>query len=269
MTLLNTLGVWPWAILAIIPPAIVALYFLKLRRRPVEVSSTYLWRRSIEDLHVNSLWQRLRRNLLLLLQLILLALLMLALLRPSWRGEQLLGDRFVFLIDNSASMRATDVAGSRLDEAKRRAGRMIDRMHAGREAMIVSFADTAEVVQSFTGDRDVLRQRLAEIAPTDRRTSIREALKVIAGATKRATGISPGQDGPHPNPLPEGEGTAVPTILYLLSDGRFPAVDDVRLGNTEVVFLPVGSKTAANVAVTAFAVRRHETDPDRLQAIAR
>ena len=100
---------WQWAILLAVPPAIVALYFLKLKRQPLEVPSTYLWHRAIEDLHVNSIWQRLRRSILLLLQLLLVLLLMLAVLRPGWRGATLQGDRFIFLIDNSASMKATDV----------------------------------------------------------------------------------------------------------------------------------------------------------------
>ena len=73
----NTLAPWQWAIVALVPPAIVALYFLKLKRQPLEVPSTYLWKKSIEDLHVNSLWQRLRQNLLLFLQLLLVALAML------------------------------------------------------------------------------------------------------------------------------------------------------------------------------------------------
>ena len=67
--------------------------------------------KSIEDMHVNSLWQRLRQNLLLFLQLLLVALAMLALLRPGWEGTKLEGDRFIFLVDNSASMSATDVNG--------------------------------------------------------------------------------------------------------------------------------------------------------------
>ena len=52
-----------WAVLAGVPVGIIALYFLKLRRRPVQVPSTLLWRRSLEDLHVNSLFQRLRMSL--------------------------------------------------------------------------------------------------------------------------------------------------------------------------------------------------------------
>ena len=51
-----------WFVLAGIPVGIIALYFLKLRRRPVRVPSTILWRRSLEDLHVNSLFQRCGRT---------------------------------------------------------------------------------------------------------------------------------------------------------------------------------------------------------------
>jgi len=68
--LINTLSFWQWGLLLAVPPAIILLYFLKLKRRPLQVPSTYLWHRSIEDLHVNTVWQRLRRNLLLFLQLL-------------------------------------------------------------------------------------------------------------------------------------------------------------------------------------------------------
>src|SRR5437764_15310879 len=100
------LGITAWAILAGVPIGIIALYFLKLRRRPVQVPSTLLWRRSIEDLHVNSLFQRLRRNLLLFLQLLTVFLAMIALLGPRVRGTTSQGQRFVIVIDTSASMSA-------------------------------------------------------------------------------------------------------------------------------------------------------------------
>ena len=144
-------------ILAAVPPAIVALYFLKLKRHPLIVPSTYLWHKSIEDLHVNTIWQRLRRNILLLLQLLIIFLVMGALLRPSWQGTRLIGSRFVFLVDNSASMSATDVKPSRLEEAKSRVSELIDQMKSGDVAMIISFADTARVEQGFTDDRGLLQ----------------------------------------------------------------------------------------------------------------
>ncbi len=87
MSWIPTLAPWEWALLAAVPIGIVLLYFLKLRREPVEVPSTYLWSRTIEDLHVNSLLQRLRRSLLLFLQLLAVALAAIALFRPGVRGE--------------------------------------------------------------------------------------------------------------------------------------------------------------------------------------
>ncbi|MCA1686611.1 MAG: BatA domain-containing protein [Planctomycetia bacterium] len=87
----SPLGGAAWAVLLGIPVGIIALYFLKLRRRPLQVPSTLLWRRSLEDLHVNSLFQRLRRNLLLFLQLLAVLLAMIALTGPRVRGTSAQG----------------------------------------------------------------------------------------------------------------------------------------------------------------------------------
>ncbi|MFY8072017.1 MAG: BatA domain-containing protein [Pirellula sp.] len=75
MTWINMLSPLQWALLLAIPPAVLSLYFLKLKRQEALVPSTMLWKRAIEDLHVNSIWQKLRKNLLLYLQLLFLALL--------------------------------------------------------------------------------------------------------------------------------------------------------------------------------------------------
>src|SRR5437867_5484521 len=118
MQFLNALSPLQWAIATAIPIGVIALYFLKLKRQPVQVPSTFLWQKSVEDLHVNSLFQRLRKNLLLFLQLLVLALTLLALARPAWTGTEVGGQRHVILIDNSASMASTDVEPSRLEWAK-------------------------------------------------------------------------------------------------------------------------------------------------------
>ncbi len=132
-----------WAVLLGIPVGIIALYFLKLRRRPVQVPSTLLWRRSLEDLHVNSLFQRLRRNLLLFLQLLAVFLAMFALLGPRLQGTTAQGRRFVLVVDNSASMAATDVSPSRLEKAKLEAKKIINDMKNDDLAMLISFSDRA------------------------------------------------------------------------------------------------------------------------------
>jgi hypothetical protein len=259
--LINTLAWWQWGLLALVPPAIVLLYFLKLKRRPVEVPSTYLWLRSIEDLHVNTIWQRLRRNLLLFLQLLLLAIVMGALVRPGWEGTKLEGNRFIFLIDNSASMQATDVAPSRLEEAKRQARELIDGMRSGDVAMVVSFADTARIEQMFTDNRRELRRALDGIQPTERGTSLAEALRVAAGLA------NPGRSSPDKTDVQVAE--PLPATLYIFSDGRFEDVTNFSLGNLEPKYQPIGRADAANVGVVMLNVGKHETRANQYQAFAR
>ena len=54
-----------WWVMLGLGIALLLLYFLKLRRQSMTVSSTFLWKKSIEDLHVNSLFQWLKKNFLL------------------------------------------------------------------------------------------------------------------------------------------------------------------------------------------------------------
>ena len=177
----NPLSPLQWTILAGVPVGIIALYFLKLRRRPVQVSSTLLWQRSLEDLHVNSLFQRLRKNLLLFLQLLAVLLAMFALAGPQINGSTEPLTRYILVIDESASMAASDVLPSRLEFAKAEARKIIDNMRRDDLAMIVAFSDTARVVSNYTSNRAQLRKKLSEIVPTQNTTSIREAIQVVSG----------------------------------------------------------------------------------------
>jgi hypothetical protein len=260
----NTLSGWQWALLALVPPAIVALYFLKLKRQPLEVPSTYLWKRSIEDLHVNSLWQRLRQNLLLFLQLLLVALAMLALLRPGWEGAKLDGQRFIFLVDNSASMSAADVddAPDRLAEAKRLAAGLIGQMDSSMTAMIISFADTPQVVQEFTDNRRLLLERLETIKPTARSTDLKGALE-LAGGLANPGRITTEEGGMEVDVVEPQAAT-----LYIFSDGRFEDVKGFSLGNLKPVYVPIGSLEAENLAITTLSTRRSEARPEERQAFA-
>ncbi len=279
---LNTpLGLAAWSALAGVPVGIIALYFLKLRRRPVRVPSTLLWRRSLEDLHVNSLFQRLRRNLLLFLQLLAVALAMLALAGPQMKGTGATGQRFVLMIDTSASMSATDVAPSRLAKAKEEAKKVVTAMDADDLAMVISFTDSARVESNYTGDRRMLAMRIDAIQPTQSRTSLREGLQVAAGLANPSKQI--------------GEGIVASSVvtpkLFIYTDGAFADVEGFSLGNLEpevVVFGPPpppysppaeGSSGADekakihnpsdNVAVVALQARRDEDKPEVYQLFGR
>jgi len=257
----NTLGPAAWTAVALVPPAIFLLYFLKLKRQPLEVPSTYLWTKVVEDLHVNSIWQKLRRNLLLFLQLLLVGLAILALLRPGWQGQTLEGQRFIFLVDNSASMSTEDVDGqTRLEAAKQRVSDLIDQLENDMAAMIISFSDQPDVVQEFTNNQRLLHDALDRIQPTAKRTSIRGALELADGFAN-----------PEKVMIEEGgtefeASTAEPVELFILSDGRFGPVEGFSLGNLRPQYLPIGDDATNNLAVTTLTTRRNENLPEIRQA---
>ena len=72
-------------LLALFAP-LVLFYFLKLKRPRADIPSLVLWRQVLQDHRVNSPFQKFKRNLLLLLQILLLLFLILAALQPFWRG---------------------------------------------------------------------------------------------------------------------------------------------------------------------------------------
>jgi hypothetical protein len=176
---------WAFALAGLMIP-VIALYFLKLKRKRVPIPSTWLWMRSINDLRVNAPFQRLRRNLLLLLQLLLIAAATLALTRPLGRSEPEVGKVWILLIDRSASMGLTDVAPSRLDAAKDQARAAIRNMAELDSVMIVTFARHPQVLLPATRDRVAAESALDGMTPSETSTRITEAFQVAvskAGAS--------------------------------------------------------------------------------------
>ncbi len=215
---------------------ILILYMLKLRRRDVLVSSTLLWQRFLRDREANTPWQRLRRNLLLLLQLLILALLTLALARPFVPAPTVVTGSVVVLLDSSASMQARDVEPTRFDMALRAAREIVAGLKAGNVATIVAVGPQPQVLAQAEGDRSVLRRALDETAPTngaaDWEAAFALAAAVLAGAED--------------------------TQVFIISDGALPETLPPLPG--EVRFVGVGGG-GGNLAITALATREGSAGP--------
>ena len=63
-------------------PLIILLYLLKLRRKPIFVSSSFLWMKAIQDARVDTPFQKLKNNILLILQILVLLILVMVKARP-------------------------------------------------------------------------------------------------------------------------------------------------------------------------------------------
>ncbi len=249
---------------AVAVPLLLLLYFLKLKRRETIVSSTLLWKRAVQDLQVNAPFQRLRRNLLLLLQLLALIAMLLALAGPILSLRRGPGQRYVVLIDRSASMNATDVKPSRLDEARKQARVFVESMRSGSvvslrdvsdHAMVIAFDSHAKVMCNFTSDKRQLAAAIDAIEAGDGTSRLGEAVTVA-----RAFAQSPGTDDSMRNP-------EAPARLVLFSDGRIGDLDTIVVAPDELAFHRIGD-SGDNVAITAMKVRRSYEQPEQLEVYA-
>ena len=253
----------PWnavAAAAIAAPLLLLLYFLKLRRKRLRISSTMLWERAVDDLQVNEPFRWLRASWLLFIQMLALACLALALGRPTIPGGGLLEERVLVLIDTSASMSATDspTDASRLDEAKRRAIELVDDLAGGAAVQVVSFAAEPTTLTGMSTDHNAAKRAIRAIEPTDEPGDLAAALELVSALA-----------------VPAGEGDdAAPPRVVLVADGGPASVGEAVPG--EPVLLRVGpvSNTDAppvldNIGIVAATATRDFADPARLNIFVR
>ncbi len=223
-----------WAALAV---PIVVFYILKIRLRQVPVSTTIFWRQIYDEKRPRSIWQVLRHLVSLLMQLLLLILMVLALAQPFFTWEILQARRLVLVVDNSASMNATDVSPSRLAAAHNLGRQAIAGLRFRDEMAIVAAGTQPRVVCGLTGHERTLAAALDGIQPSD-------------GPTEVAAAVTLGK---------RLLGNAKHGRVIVLSDGCF-ANSDKLLDDERVELRTVGTRVA-NVGITNFQVRRSLVDP--------
>ncbi|MFG0283108.1 MAG: VWA domain-containing protein [Phycisphaerales bacterium JB039] len=166
--------------------ALLAFYLLKLRRRPVRISSILYWRPSAQDQEANVPLRMLRPTLLLLIQALIIALLALAFGRPAIGGGFGGASGVVIIIDQSASMSAPGARSdrSRLDEAKLAARDIVnDALRSGAQLMIVAIGAEARPLTPMTSDRSALRRAIDAIDPTDQPAALDSAARLLSAMT--------------------------------------------------------------------------------------
>jgi hypothetical protein len=274
--LVSFLNVWAFWIAAAVVPALLVLYFLKLRRREEWIASTLLWKRAVQDLQVNAPFQRLRKNLLLFLQLLVLAAGVFALARPMVRSSSAAEGRLVIVIDRSGSMNTREGDQTRLDEAKEQAVRLVKTLNrrsrgwlsflqfsgaaAKTQAMAIAFSDRAAVLSPFTPNTGDLVDIIENIEPTDGRTNIREAIDLAEAYMSPPTRITPGMENVA-NGTPVSAESAAKVVLF--SDGGLADVNDAVLRQGSIDLIRVG-QTRDNVGITALRTQRNYERPEIL-----
>jgi hypothetical protein len=224
--------------LAALAAPIVALYILKVRLRRAPVSTLLFWRQIFDEKKPRSLWQQLRHWISLLLQLAFLALLVTALADPLFRWQQAQARRLVLVLDNSASMNATDAPTTRLEAARIEARRLIEGMRVGDEMAIIVAGSLPQVVCGITDHERTLRQALDAVPATDGPTRVQEAVTLA-----RRLLVEP--QGRHQ--------------IVVVTDAAFDGA--AELAKEEKVELLLVGRRTPNLGITRMQARRSLLDP--------
>ncbi len=247
------------AIAGIAVPLLLLLYFLKLRRQERKVSSTLLWKKSIQDLQVNAPFQKLRRNLLLFLQLLILAAVLFGIANPIANLLRRPERNIILLVDRSGSMRTVESDGhSRLEHAQDAAVQFVTDLPDNSRAMVVSFADSPSVVCTFTDDKRRLTRLIREIEPTDSSSLLGEALPLAIAYSSNLVEVVGAAGSAVPDAALQGAAD-----IELFSDGRIADADKQFVTRGQMRYYRIGAETD-NAGITAFDVRRDFERPGML-----
>ena len=221
------------------------LIHLIMRQKPKRLPFPAL-RFLLERHRTNQTRLRLRHLLLLLLRMAVIATLCLALVRPALTGGVLpvmIGDRpvnAVLLIDTSYSMEYTSAGKTRLDEAKRRAGELLDELPDGSKVAVL---DSAEVGGEWLTSAALARDRVASL-------NLRHANAALPRQIEQAYRLFAEEDRAQENPA-----EARPNVLYVFSDRMRGCWDEgaakglTQPQNVNAVFVDVGAEDPADLAI--------------------
>jgi hypothetical protein len=213
---------------------LLLLYFLKVRRREIKVSSVLLWDTALRDREASTFFQRLQRDPLLILQILALLALTVALARPTVTVSGHGNKRVVIVMDSSASMRATDVDPSRFALAQRQALAAVGHLGEGAEVMVIDAGVQPRVVVPFTRRHDEVVAAIRSLEARDLPNRLGEGVRTARALV--------GQD-------PRAE-------IHVFTDGGHPAALQAQGDDVRVRWTGVGQRSR-NVGITSLAVRRN------------
>jgi hypothetical protein len=251
-------------------PVLLSLYLLKLRRKPLRVSSILLWDQVVQDLQANVPLRWLRWSWLMLLQMAALACLVIAMARPAIPAPSAAAGaaRTIIVVDVSASMSAMDgktAAGarpvSRFDEAKRRALDFIEQLRRSggtrTEAMVIALGAEARIARGFTSDWREWRDAIESLKPTDQPATLDDAVRLAAAGALAGADLE--------KSLPR-------TAMVVFSDGALRPSRERLPGSVDLRLMRAGPEPGvmpANLGIVSMAARRDGEHPSMARVFVR
>ena len=143
-------------------PLILLMYLWKQKYQQRQVPSLFLWEKVLLQTKSQQPWQKLRKNLLMFLQIAAAVLLAFALAGPYIVGKTQVRD-YVLALDCSLSMQATDVVDSRFQAAVADMEALVQNAVPGASFSLVMLTDAPYLAASGTGEKETILRLLQAV----------------------------------------------------------------------------------------------------------
>lgn len=171
---------WPLAFLILIP-VIIIMYLMKQKAKDQPVSSLYLWSEMVKNTQANTPWEKLKRDWLLILQIITLIVLIIALMSPFILSNLAGSGKACIVIDTSASMNTMyDEDITRLEKAKEEAISYVRGLKNGSEISLITSDRSAMLLASKSENKSEVIDQIKKITPSNYAGDTKEGIKMAS-----------------------------------------------------------------------------------------
>ena len=163
---MHFLYLWPLFLLILIP-VIVIMYLLKQKAEQKRVSSLFLWKEMYENRESETPFEKLKKNKLLIIQIITVLVLVFVLMSPYHEDESTDAENVILLIDNSGSMSTLlKSERTRLDYAKNAAKEYVKSLPDNVKITVIACSERTSVAISNSVDKQAVISAINKIEGT-------------------------------------------------------------------------------------------------------
>jgi Mg-chelatase subunit ChlD len=226
-------------------PLIVLLHSLKPRGLKVSTTALFIWERVLKERPLATrLGWLLRKNLLLILQLLGVVLLIAALADPALLHLGAPSGDTVVVMDLTASMKAKGPGGIRFDTARREFLSLVDALPAERKMMLIGAGPETRLIVPFTGDKKRLREAARGLMPGDTSGPVKDAILFAHAFLKKGSSDR----------------------VVVISDAAFPGAEEFSRQAAYLRFIKIAGG-AENTGIVGLDIRRYPDGAERYEVL--
>ena len=166
-------------------PLVILFYLLKQKHKDYSISSILLWEEVIKDLEAVAPWQKLRKNILMLLQIAAIFLLVAALAKPFLINASGQYNNVIILIDRSFSMQAKDVKPSRFEMAKREAANFVENLSPETYVTVMTVDKDVIIQKNLSKDKNMIIEKINSLKVTNYTSNYVDATNMLNSMLKQ------------------------------------------------------------------------------------